>query len=88
MIQIIKKMRSIIRKYLPAAKIIKSVLHFDKTNTYLKNKRFINLIKISSLEFMFHEDLQKSHINKAGLHINRCRILLLTKNLILDIYNF
>ena len=86
----IKELRLLIQKMVPSAKIIISspVIRFGKANSDIDNKKFINLLNSTDWDCIHHENIDESHLNEYGLHINRTTSINLAKNLISGIRKF
>ena len=74
----------------PSAKIIISspVIRVDKANSDINNKKFISLLYSTDWDCIYHENIDESHLNEYGLHINRTESINLAKNLISGIRKF
>ena len=85
-----KELRLLIQKMVPSAKIIISspVLCVDKANLDMNNKKFISLLNSTDWDCIHHENIEESHLNEYGLHINRTGSINLAKNLISGIRKF
>ena len=85
-----KELRLFIQKMVPSATIIISspVLRVDKANSDIKNKKFISLLNSTDWDCIHHENIDESHLNEYGLHINRMGSVNLAKNLISGIRKF
>ena len=79
-----KELRLLIQKMLPSAKIIISspVIRVDKANSDINNKTFISLLNSTEWDCIHQENIDKSHLNEYGLHINRTGSINLAKILI------
>ena len=64
------------------------VMHVDKANSDINNKKFISLVNSTDWDCIHHENIDESHLNEYGLHINRARFINLAKNLISGIQKF
>ena len=75
---------------LPPAKVIISspVIRADKANSDINNKKFISLLYSTNWGCIYHENIQESHLNEYGLHINRAGSINLAKNIIPGIRKF
>ena len=85
-----KELRLLIQKLVPSAKIIISspVIRVDKANSDINNKKFISLLNSTDWDCIHHENIDESHLNQYGLHINRTGSINLAKNLISGIRKF
>ena len=85
-----KELRLLIQKMVPSAKIIISspVIRVDKANSDVNNKKFISLLNSTDWDCIHHENIDESHLNEYGLHINRTGSINLAKNLISGIRIF
>ena len=85
-----KELRLLIQKMVPSAKIIISspVIRVDKANSDINNKKFISLLNSTDWDCIHHENIDESHLNEYGLHINRTGSINLAKNLISGIRKF
>ena len=85
-----KELRLLIQKMVPSAKIIISspVIRVDKANSDINNKKFISLLNSTDWDCIHHENIDESHLNQYGLHINRTGSINLAKNLISRIRKF
>ena len=63
-------------------------MHVDKANSDINNKKFISLVNSTDWDCIHHENIDESHLNEYGLHINRARFINLAKNLISGIQKF
>ena len=79
-----------IQKMVLSAKIVTSspVLCVDKANSDINKKKFISLLHSTDWDYIHHENIDESHLNEYGLHINRTGSINLAKNLILGIQKF
>ena len=86
----IQSLRNFILKYSPSARIVIStpVLRVDKVNGNHINKVFMELVTESNLDYISHENIQESHIDEYGLHINRTGSAIFAENLISGSCNF
>ena len=64
-----KELRLLIQKMVPSAKII--IIRVDKANSDINNKKFISLLNSTYWDCIDHENIDESHLNEYGLHINR-----------------
>ena len=85
-----KKLRLLIQKMVPSAKIIilSPVLRVDKANSDINNKKFIDFLNFTDWDCIHHKNIDETHLNEYGLHINRTRYINLAKNLISGIRKF
>ena len=85
-----KELRLLIQKMVPSAKVIISspVIRADKANSDINNKKFISLLYSTNWGCIYHENIQESHLNEYGLHINRAGSINLAKNIIPGIRKF
>ena len=85
-----KELRLLIQKMVPSAKIIISSpgLRVDKANSDINNKKFISLLNSADWDCIHHENIDESHLNWYGLHIDRTGSISWTKNLISGIQKF
>ena len=85
-----KELRILIQKLVLSAKTIISspVLCVNKANSDINNKKFISLLNSTDWNCIHHENIDESHLNEYGLHINRTGYINLAKNLILEIQKF
>ena len=79
-----------IQKMVLSAKIVTSspVLCVDKANSDINKKKFISLLHSTDWDCIHQENIDESHLNEYGLHINRTGSINLAKNLILGIQKF
>ena len=68
----------------PSAKMIISspVLRVNKANSYIINIKFISLLNSIHWDCLHHENIDESHLNEYGLHINRTGSINLAKILV------
>ena len=85
-----KELRLMIQRIVLSAKIIISspALRVDKANSDISNKKFISLLNSTDWDCIHHENIDESHLNEYGLHINRMGSVNLAKNLISGIRKF
>ena len=60
-------------KMVPSAKIIIwwLILHVDKANFDINNKKFISLLNSTDWDCIHHRDIDESDLDEHGLHIKR-----------------
>ena len=57
----------------PLGKVIISspVIRVDQANCEINNKKFISLLNSTDWDCIHHKNIDESHLNEYGLHINR-----------------
>ena len=81
-----KELHLLIQKMVLSAKINSEKV--NKANSDINNKKFINFLNSTNWDCIHHENIDKSHLNEYGLHINRTGSINLTENLISGIQKF
>ena len=85
----ILELKKYILERLPSVKLVISapVLRVDKANANETNLNFIELLKSSELDKIYHPNVTEEHLDRYGLHLNNRGSKVLGKNFISCVQN-